>query len=218
MSNNFSDSIDVHYPTTVMRRDHDDIAELNKALSKLLLDMANKYRDTDQNAVKSGRISTEGGYQTSTQLNLLTLSEPAIAQFKTDILQPAIRKYLREHLGPESEQISPWPVAWANCLQTGDWQRPHFHPTPNNLASGVYYVSIPDDNEAPGGSLEFFNPIPASVNHGFSSTRRLQPKVGSLIMFPPWYVHYVLPFKSEGTRIIIAFDVLAERPGAQLVF
>jgi hypothetical protein len=49
-----------------------------------------------------------------------------------------------------------------------------------------------------------------------SLTRRLQPQAGDLILFPPYYIHYVYPFRGTGERVIVAFDVLLQT--LQLVF
>jgi hypothetical protein len=43
-----------------------------------------------------------------------------------------------------------------------------------------------------------------------SLTRRLYPKSGDLILFPPYYIHYVYPFQGPGERCIVAFDVIAQ--------
>ena len=125
---------------------------------------------------------------------------------------PAAKNYLMNVFGEQANSFNPWPDGWANLLKDGDWQRPHFHPTQKNVVCGVYYVHIPDEKPAPQGNIEFFNPIQASVGHGFPSTRRLLPCEGKMILFPPWYVHYVYPFKGPGERAIIAFDILAQKP------
>ena len=87
-----------------------------------------------------------------------------------------------------------------------------------NVASGVYYVHLPDDKPSPEGCIEFINPIPESVHHGFPATRRLHRREGLMVLFPPYYTHYVHPFRGTGKRAIIAFDLLAQKPGMQFVF
>lgn len=208
----FSQEIEVHYPTTVMQRQFDEVGELNSKLYGLLRTLRERYADTSQNAASSGMVSTQGGYQTSGSMNLFLLKHEAIARFRDELVLPAARDYLAHVFGEEARKFNPWPDGWANLLQDGDWQRPHFHPTHKNVVCGVYYVHLPGNKPEPQGNIEFFNPIPGSVNHGFPSTRRLLPAEGKLILFPPWYVHYVYPFRGEGERAIIAFDVLAQHP------
>lgn len=211
------DHIENHYPITVMERVFDDVAPLNEALFELILDLDRRFHDSDDNAVRQGQVSTQGGYQTSTRMNLMTVKSAAIDRLRDELLMPAIRDYLATVFEGESDKLDPWPVGWANLLSPGDWQGPHFHPTPDNLASGVYYVRLPGDRPNPEGRIEFINPIPISVHHGYSSTRRLHPTEGKLVLFPPWYMHYVHPFGGERQRAVIAFDVLARKPGFQLV-
>ncbi len=208
----YSQEVEIHYPTTVMQRQFENVEELNSRLLTLLCSMQTRFKDTAQNAVNSGLISTQGGFQTSSSMNLFLLKEEVIARFRDEMVLPSARAYLREVFGDLAEQFNPWPDGWANLLQAGDWQKPHFHPTHRNVVCGVYYVHIPEEKPEPEGNIEFFNPIQASVNHGFPSTRRLIPRVGKMILFPPWYVHYVHPFKGSGQRCIIAFDIFAQKP------
>lgn len=208
----FEQEVEIHYPTTVMQRQFEGVDELNSRLYTLLKSMQTRFQDTAQNAVNSGLISTQGGYQTSSNLNLFLLKEDVIALFRDELVLPAVRAYLEEVFGDQAQHLNPWPDGWANLLQAGDWQRPHFHPTHRNIVCGVYYVHMPPNLPEPEGNIEFFNPMPVSVNHGFPSTRRILPQEGKLILFPPWYVHYVYPFRSPGERCIVAFDIFAQKP------
>lgn len=212
------DETDVHFPTTVMQRQHEGVGILNQSLYQLVGELQNIYADTADNAVKSGKISTQGGYQTSTSMNLFTVEHAAIKEFKRRIVMPAALEYLRQVFGDEARQLDPWPVGWANVLGEGDWQGPHNHPTDKNVASGVYYIHLPNEKPKPEGCIEFINPIPESVHHGFPPTRRLSPKEGLMLLFPPYYTHYVHPFRGAGKRAIIAFDLLAQKPGMQFAF
>jgi hypothetical protein len=204
--------IEVHYPTTVLERQFEGVEEINARLFTLLHSMQARFQDTAQNAANSGLVSTQGGYQTSSSVNLFLLKEEVIARFRDEMVLPTARAYLEEVFGEQAAHFNPWPDGWANLLRAGDWQRPHFHPTHRNVVCGVYYVHIPADKPEPEGNLEFFNPIQASVNHGFPSTRRILPEAGKMVLFPPWYIHYVYPFRGEGERCIIAFDIFAQKP------
>jgi Putative 2OG-Fe(II) oxygenase len=213
----YTQDIEIHYPTTVIQRQFTGVDGLNAELFALLNSLSERFANTPQNAVQSGLISTQGGYQTSTSMNLFTLNDEAIARFRDQMVLPAARDYLAHVFGEQAAIFNPWPDGWANLLGDGDWQRPHFHPTHRNVVCGVYYVHIPEAKPEPQGNIEFFTPIQASVNHGFPSTRRLLPREGLMILFPPWYVHYVHPFRGAGQRAIIAFDILAQKPGGSRV-
>lgn len=214
----YDDQSENHYPLRVMQRQFDGVAELNQTLYQAILSLERRFRATD-NAVDSGEISTQGGYQTSTKMNLFSIEDPAIARFRDELVLPAARRYLEDVFGADgAARLDPWPVGWANLLDEGDWQGPHFHPTRDNVASGVYYVHLPQDRPNPEGRIEFLNPMPESIQHGYSPSRRLHPKTGKLVLFPPWYVHYVHPFRGSERRAVIAFDILSRRPGVDFVF
>ncbi len=215
----YQDHFEVHVPNTVMQRTHTGLEQMNDGILSLVSSLAEKYQDTDQNEVNRNTVSTRGGYQTATKINFLDFQHPAVRQLKDDVIYPAVETYLQRHMGKQAlEQLNPWVNAWSNLLKTGHWQAPHCHPSHGTVASGCYYVQYPDDIEPPAGNIEFINPIPESWHHGFPFSRRIEPAAGMLLLFPPWYVHYVHPFTSSQSRCIVAFDVLPHKPGANLVF
>lgn len=212
------DTFEDQFPTTVMERRYRDVDGLNNDLFRLIHDMEQRYAGSEENAVRSGLIATQGGYQTSTRTNIFQLQHPAIERFGRELVMPAVKSYLERVFGEEARQLNPWPRGWATVLHEGDWQKPHMHPVEKNVASAVYYVKLPADMPPPQGCIEFMNPHPLSANHGFPMTRLLHPAEGKLIMFPPYHIHFVHPFRGKGDRAIISFDVLAQPPGPQLVF
>lgn len=211
------DVFEDHYPTTVMERRHHGVEQLNGELFALIKELERRYSNTEENAVKTGLVATQGGYQTSTKMNIFQLKQPGVETFRDDVVMPAVRRYLEKVFGEHVNELNPWPRGWATLLHSGDWQKPHMHPVEKNVASAVYYVKLPDHMPEPQGCIEFLNPHPLSVHHGFSLTRLLQPEEGKLIIFPPYHIHYVHPFQGEGDRAIISFDVLAQPPGPQFV-
>lgn len=218
MSISVTSSCENHYPIPVLTRQYDGVDVLNRQLFAEIESMETEFRNTPRNAVLTGEISTQGGYQTSTRENLFLRKSAAIEDFVEQILNPAVEQYLNELFGEEAKSLTPWPVGWANLLDAGDWQGPHNHPTPDNVASGVYYVALPGDRPNPEGRIEFMNPIANSIYHGYSPSRRLHPREGMMLMFPPYYTHYVHPFRGDGRRAIIAFDILSRKPGMNFVF
>lgn len=214
----FTQDIEIHYPITVLQRDFQDAEEINASLLSNILTLEQDSKNKNNNAATTGKITTEGGYQTPLNFNYFEQKLDVVDTFKKTIILPAINDYLKEVFGNQSQSIQPWIVGWANILRDGNWQRPHFHPTQSNIISGVYYVKLPDNLTESEGCIEFINPMPISINHGFSNTRKIKPKEGKLVLFPPFYMHYVYPFKSDQNRAVIAFDVLTQAPGLQLVF
>ena len=213
----FSTKIENHYAITVMDRQFKNVNSLNKLLFKFLEEIEAKDKLTQRNAAKSKAITTEGGFQTALNFNLFNSNDKTIVKLKKELILPSVNEYLNTVFG-SSHGIQPHVVGWGNILEKGNWQRPHMHPTYKNLISGCYYVQVPEFVDDSEGHIEFINPMPISVNHGFSNSRKIKPVEGKLLLFPPFYNHYVHPLKNENKRAIIAFDILPQSPGLNWVF
>jgi hypothetical protein len=199
-----------HFPVPVMVSHHTGLEKLHSAVFALIQTLRDQFLDDAQeNEALSGSITTYGGYQTSRKMMFLDRSEPAIRSLRDQVILPGAQRYLAHVYGDALQGTSTRLVSWANILSAGDWQAPHMHPSTGNLASGVYYVYVPDKPK-PQGCIEFLNPHPAAHYHAISLTRRLYPRAGDLIVFPPYYIHYVYPFKGDGQRAIIAFDIIKQ--------
>ena len=96
---------------------------------------------------------------------------------------------------------------WANVLRDGGYNTIHNHP--GAVWSGSYYVSVGVARPEPrfNGWIEFQDPRPANI-HG--QKERLRPEPGMLVMFPSWLNHYVNPFRGDGERISIAFNLTTQ--------
>lgn len=197
-----------HYPVVVLKKQFSAVDKLNAGLSRHIESLEARYKHTDANASKDASIATEGGYQTATAINLFNDPNDAVVSFKCDVLLPSIAEYLHKLLGDHYQAIRPRPFGWANILRQGDWQRPHMHASTHNLVSGVYYVRVPEE-QPPHGCIDFLNPLPVSLHHGYTPCQRVQPQAGMLLLFPPYHMHYVHPVCSTEPRVVIAFDVLA---------
>lgn len=95
----YSQDIEVHYSTTVMQRQFEGVEELNSRLFTLLHSMQTRFQDTAQNAVNTGLVSTQGGYQTSSNLNLFLMKDEVITRFRDEMVLPSARAYLKEVFG-----------------------------------------------------------------------------------------------------------------------
>ncbi len=205
-----------HFPLTVMVSHHAGAEDINLGIAALLHGLRKQFlRDRQENEALSGTITTYGGYQTSKKMMFLNRPEPEVQALREQIVQPAVQAYVDKVYADQAKQLKLRTVSWANILCEGDWQAPHMHPSNGNLISGVYYAAVPEKPE-PEGCIEFLNPHPVSHHHGVSLTRRIMPKTGDLILFPPYYIHYVYPFRGAGERCIVAFDVLIQN--TQFVF
>ncbi len=111
-----------------------------------------------------------------------------------------------------------WKVnCWANVNRRGHGNE--FHTHPGAFWSGSYYVTGPA-SEAAGGELELQDPRgvapvmyaptltfagPGGASLGASEL--IRPKSGMMILFPSWLQHAVRPYKEEGERISVAFNL-----------
>ena len=196
-----------HFPIPVLSRQFDGVEALNKSINQVIESLATLYQETDKNAARNGSSTTQGGYQTAAEDDFLEIESPQVLELKNYIILPSIEKYLSRALGADPLFLDFRIHCWANRLEKGQWQSPHMHPNEYTIISGVYYVRCPE-MQSPGGVLEFINPHPASVSlGGQDATRQMIPKEGLIIMFPPYYMHFVHPITSTDARTVVSFDV-----------
>ncbi len=155
------------------------------------------------------QVSNIGGWQSTH--DLMSWEVPELKQLGAWINQ-AFGAVMSRELGTKAFQYRYGVNAWANVNEGGDYNRTHTHP--NNHWSGVYYVDTgrPDPNIVPNGAIEFIDPRPAAGVFEFPgtflpATWTLQPESGTMLMFPSWLRHGVLPYFGEGPRISIAFNL-----------
>ena len=103
---------------------------------------------------------------------------------------------------------------WGINMREGDINTQHVHP--NAKASGCYYISMPPATQKPrnplkpDGAFIFTDPRPrANMNRvpGQATDITIPPKPGQMLLFPSYYEHFVLPFRGQGVRQCIAFNL-----------
>ncbi len=99
---------------------------------------------------------------------------------------------------------------WVVSQYKGDFNPMHIHDA--NL-SGVAFLKMPpgfdaeyakEDHHPTAGCLEFLGSIP---NHFARHSYIAKPKVGEFYLFPSWLTHQVYPFRCEGERRSLAFNI-----------
>jgi uncharacterized protein (TIGR02466 family) len=158
----------------------------------------------------SEKISNVGGWQSTP--DLIGWEVPELARLK-DWINRAYGAAMCCELGTEGFHSRYTITAWANVNESGDYNRSHLHS--NCHWSGVYYVDPGrlDAAVMPNGAIELIDPRPAATVFGLPgldvpSTWTIHPDAGFMLMFPSWIRHSVLPFRGEGPRISIAFNIL----------
>ena len=105
---------------------------------------------------------------------------------------------------------------WAVSQYAGDFNPIHIHDA--NL-SGVCFLKLPpeyekeyasEDHHPTVGCLEFLGSIP---NHFANHSYLVKPEVGDFYMFPSYLSHQVYPFRSEGERRSMSFNVHLSKGG-----
>ena len=121
-----------------------------------------------------------------------------------------------------------WAIqAWANVNGPGDGNICHYDP--GSFWSGTYYVDDGGSAADPslGGEFEMIDPrgpgpgmyAPALKFAGedgasVGSAETIRPRPGLLLLFPSWLLHQVRPYRGDGLRISIAFNLaVASHPG-----
>ena len=99
---------------------------------------------------------------------------------------------------------------WVVSQYAGDFNPMHIHDA--NL-SGVAFLKIPlgfdkeyeaEEHHPTAGCLEFLGSMP---NHFARHSYIAKPQVGDFYLFPSWLTHQVYPFRSEGERRSLAFNI-----------
>lgn len=204
--------MEAHFPVNVLLQHHAGVEGLNARLLEAVDGVRRAHENSTENAARNGKSTTRGGFQTPASMDFLSLDDAAVRELRQCIILPAIEQYLHE-VWQVNPLLTPFTVkGWANVLGQGHWQAPHMHPMEFNIISGVYYVDVPPLAE-PSGCIEFINPHPVSVCLGGQSATRLhQPETGQLLLFPPYYMHFVHPVSEPHERTVIAFDVKLTPP------
>ncbi|MCG8543833.1 MAG: tetratricopeptide repeat protein [Alphaproteobacteria bacterium] len=100
--------------------------------------------------------------------------------------------------------------AWSTILYESGYDGSHIHN--EGWLSGVYYVAAPEiDAQASAageGCIQFGEPPRPFCSVRNRTARLIRPQPGLAVFFPSYYWHGVQPFRQEGLRHSVAFDVV----------
>jgi len=134
-------------------------------------------------------------------------------------VQPHMSQFL-DSLNPRVPYTVHCDEMWMNSYKKGDYQEPHDHAFPGRSVSAIYVLDFPEDEKDPGGTLVFecpnFNVIRSSgLDRIFDAYNyhHITPPLekGTLILFPSWISHYVLPNKTDKRRATIAANFVVRQ-------
>ncbi|HWA91560.1 MAG TPA: putative 2OG-Fe(II) oxygenase [Rhizomicrobium sp.] len=122
-----------------------------------------------------------------------------IARLKSDETHPLLSR---------KRDAFAYAASWSSRLSDCGFHTNHVHP--KGWISSAYYVAVPDaanDAAAKQGWIKFGEP---SFDAGLADPirRAVQPRPGTLVLFPSYMWHGTVPFHSASHRTTIAFDVV----------
>ena len=130
-------------------------------------------------------------------------------------IDEAVRTYIarmkEDDAHPLSRRRKPafkYAASWSSRLHDCGFHINHIHP--KGWISSAYYVAVPDaasDADAKQGWIKFGEPY-FDAGPKNPIRRTVQPKPGTLVLFPSYMWHGTVPFRSEQSRTTIAFDVV----------
>lgn len=156
---------------------------------------------------------------TQTFGHLFHRTEPVIRTFR-DAVEEAVRSYIAElpddpdhpFLKHKTSAVR-FAGSWSVRLKSEGYHVPHYHP--EGWISSACYVALPPSVADPAtrdGRLEFgIPPVPVPVE--VRAVKEIQPRPGTLALFPSFCWHGTVPFADVEPRLTVAFDVA--RPGPQ---
>jgi tetratricopeptide (TPR) repeat protein len=102
--------------------------------------------------------------------------------------------------------------SWSVRLRSGGFHISHIHHT--GWLSSALYVSLPEEvakSEQEGGPGALAFGVPDQALGLDLPPRRVEtPRVGRLVIFPSYFWHGTIPFKSAAPRLTVAFDALPD--------
>jgi hypothetical protein len=155
-------------------------------------------------------ISLRGGQQIQVYPNTLGINVAWLTQWLEKIATGYMELVSQQSGTEELKYCKPVVVSiWTIRQTSGDYQEMHSHPAGN--LSGNIYISAPEllDSAAPSDSKILFR-LPQTRDISkfiMNDTWKYSPTPGTIILFPSHIPHTVYPWKGEGTRTVMAFDI-----------
>jgi tetratricopeptide (TPR) repeat protein len=152
---------------------------------------------------------------TETTQDLSRSADPAIRALFAAFAAP-IRHYL-EHIGHGDDPLrrrneGRWRFngSWSVRLHSAGFHANHTHP--RGWISSACYIELPDcmsDERSDQGVLTFGEPGIA-ITPRLGAEYSMRPQVGMLVLFPSYFWHGTVPFRSNQARLTVAFDAVPE--------
>ena len=186
------------------------VDEVNKKADDILND-DKRSEQLDYSANLAGNVKKE----VALSLGEIKSLELVINKLVTEYILKTVGK----QFNPENTNMTY--TSWVVSQYAGDFNPVHIH---DSQLSGVFFLKIPpgyeeefrrEDHYPSVGCLEFLGSVPNTFSkHSYMA----KPQIGDLYIFPSWLSHQVYPFRSEGERRSMAFNIhlRSKVPGADV--
>ena len=144
---------------------------------------------------------------------------PVVAELCASVLIPACERWIRHVIDQQPPNgRGPWTPGryrlqmidvWLNVQRAGDYNPTHTH---GGSFSGVIFLQVPPQivNDSFDGQLCFHGPEEWHIqSFRTGMAKYVLPVPGEFYVFPAWQPHSVAPFRGEGERWSLAFNVVA---------
>lgn len=198
-------SLTMAFASPILHLPVPDSARLNETL----IAEAHALRDRSPGMERSNRR----GWHSDT--DLMTRPEPGLSEL-VRIIRKAIHsatKAISPDFRFEDHRMAA--EGWININPQHGYNVPHRHG--GFMWSGCYYVTVPEVEGAPSGSIEFLSPLNVPSEYALFDARcysdkiTMRPKPGDMLLFPSYLMHWVFPNAVDAERITIAFNATYAR-------
>ena len=188
-----------------------NIVDLVNEKADSILEDDQKSNDLDYSANLAGNVKKEVALSLGEVKSLETIINKLVTEY--------IMKTVADQFKPENTNMTY--SSWVVSQYAGDFNPMHIHVS---HLSGVFFLKVPpgyeeeyrrEDHYPSVGCLEFLGSVPNTFSkHNWM----IKPQIGDLYIFPSWLSHQVYPFRSEGERRSMAFNIhlRAKAPGTDV--
>jgi hypothetical protein len=177
--------------------------------SKLREIVNTAHEHSEHNDEGNPDISIRGGQQVQVVPNEFKLDTSFLSQYIEERCQAYIDNVIKTSGVGDLYGYKPVLVsAWSIKQTSGDYQSLHNHEA---HISGNIYMDVPlldEGSKSSDANIEFRLPVIRNPAHFvFTDQWRFKPEPLKMILFPSYIPHTVYPWKGQGSRTILAWDV-----------
>lgn len=174
---------------------------------KSMVDEAHKNKELNDEG--NPQISIRGGQQIQLLPNEFNLDTTVLQNYIVAKCREYIDNIVRVTGVSDLNGFDPVVTsAWTIKQYADDYQALHNHEA--HLSGNIYidFPNLSEDSKSSDGCLEFRFPVIRNPAHfNFSDQWRFNPQPMKMVIFPSYVAHTVYPWKGEGNRTILAWDV-----------